>query len=71
MKWAEAMPTLNNSGKMTALFFFNHVVARFGVSQAIVTDHGSHFHNHMMAELTAKLGPSHDNSIPYYPQANG
>jgi len=30
-KWAKAMPTLNNNGKMTALFFFNHVVARFGV----------------------------------------
>jgi len=29
MKWAEAFPTLNNSGETTALFFFNHVVARF------------------------------------------
>jgi len=52
-------------------FFFNHVVARFGVPQAIVTDHGSHFHNHMMTELTAKLGLSHDSSTAYYPQANG
>eukprot|EP00253_Pinus_taeda_P028038 PITA_28038 len=25
-KWAEAMPTLNNNGKMTALFIFNHLV---------------------------------------------
>ena len=65
------MPTLNNSGETTALFFFNHVVSRFGVPQAIVTDHGSHFRNHMMVELTAKLGISHDISTPYYPQANG
>lgn len=70
-KWAEAMPTLNNSGKMAALFFFNHVVSRFGVPQAIVTDHGSHFRNHMMVELAAKLGLSHDSSTPYYLQANG
>ena len=69
-KWAEAMPTLNNNSEMTALFFFNHVVSRFGVPQAIVTDHGSHFHNHMIVELTAKLGLSHDSSTPYYPQAN-
>eukprot|EP00253_Pinus_taeda_P003582 PITA_03582 len=69
-KWAEAMPTLNNNGKMTALFFFNHVVSRFGVPQAIVTDHGSHFCNHMMAELVSKLGLSHDSSTPYYLQAN-
>eukprot|EP00253_Pinus_taeda_P011100 PITA_11100 len=53
-----------------ALFFFNHVVSRFGVPQVIVIDHGSHFHNHMMVELAAKLGLSHDNSTPYYPQAN-
>lgn len=70
-KWAEAMPTLDNTGETAALFFFNHVVARFGVPQAIVTDHGSYFRNHMMVELAAKLGLSHDSSTPYYPQANG
>eukprot|EP00253_Pinus_taeda_P028651 PITA_28651 len=65
------MPTLNNSGETIAVFFFKHVVSRFGVPQAIVTDHGSHFRNHMMVELTAKLGLSHDSSTPYYPHANG
>eukprot|EP00253_Pinus_taeda_P006471 PITA_06471 len=69
-KWAEVMPTLNNNGETVVLFFFNHVVSRFGVPQAIVTDHGSHFHNHMMVELAAKLGLSHNFSTPYYPQAN-
>ena len=69
-KWAEAMPTLNNSGETTTLFFFNHVVSRFSVPQAIVTDHGSHFRNHMMVELAAKLELSHDNSTPYYPKAD-
>ena len=69
-KWAEAMPTLNNSGEMAALFFFNHVVSRFGVPKAIVTDHGSYFRNHMMVELATKLGLSHDSSTPYYLQAN-
>ena len=42
-----------------------------GVPQAIVTDHGLHFRNHMMIKLIAKLGLSHDSSTPYYPQANG
>eukprot|EP00253_Pinus_taeda_P024379 PITA_24379 len=69
-KWAEAMPTLKNNGETTALFFFNHVVSRFDVPQAIVTDHGLHFRNHMMVELASKLGMSHDSSTPYYPQAN-
>ena len=70
-KWAEAMPTFNNKGQTTALLFFNHFIAWVGVPQAIVTNHGKHFCNHMMSELTTKLGLLHDNSTPYYPQSNG
>jgi hypothetical protein len=66
-KWAEAMPTFDNTRKTAVLFIFNHIVTRFGVPQAIVTDHGSHFHNFMMSELTEKLGLRHENSTPYYP----
>jgi hypothetical protein len=68
-KWAEAMPTFDNTGKTATLFLFNHIIARFGGPQAIVTDHSSHFRNFMMSELTEKLGLRHDNSTPYYPQA--
>jgi hypothetical protein len=51
-KWAEAMSTFDNTEKTVALFLFNHVIAHFGVPQAIVTDHGSHFRNFMMSKLT-------------------
>jgi hypothetical protein len=70
-KWAEAMPTFDNNGKIVALFIFNHIFTRFGVPWAIITYHGSHFHNFMMSELTNKLGLRHENSTPYYPQDNG
>lgn len=70
-KWAEVMPTFNNTGQTATFFFFNHVIAGFGVPLTIVTDHGKHFRNHMMSELTAKLGFSCDNSTLYYPQSNG
>ena len=50
---------------------FNHVISRFGVPQAIISDHGSHFHNQMMVELSTKLGFHHENWTPYYPRANG
>ena len=66
-KWVQALPTLKNSSETTTLLFFNHEVSRFGVPQAIVTYHGSNFCNHMMIELTNKLGMSHDSSTPYYP----
>eukprot|EP00253_Pinus_taeda_P017585 PITA_17585 len=69
-KWAEAMPTFEADGKTTAIFVFNHIIARFCVPQAIITDHGRHFQNVMMTELTYQLGLCHDSSTPYYPQAN-
>ena len=65
------MPTLDADDKRKIQFIFNHIISRFGVPQAIVTDHGSHFRHYMVAELTSKLGLHHDNSMPYYPQANG
>ena len=65
------MPTLAADGKKAAQFIFNHVITRFGVPQAIITNHGSHFRDYMMAEMTSKLGLHHDNSTPYYPQVNG
>eukprot|EP00253_Pinus_taeda_P030434 PITA_30434 len=70
-KWVEAMPTLSEDGHTAAQFLFNHVISRFKVPQAIVTDHGKHFCNHLMTELTTPLGLRHDSSTPYYPQANG
>eukprot|EP00253_Pinus_taeda_P002213 PITA_02213 len=70
-KWAEAMLTFLADIKTTVIFVFNHIIARFGVPQMIITDHGSHFQNIMMTELTDQLGLHHDSSTPYYPKANG
>jgi transposase InsO family protein len=70
-KWAEAMPTFDNTGKNATCFIFNHIITRFRVPQAIITDHRTHFQNFMMSELTDKLGLLHKNSTPYYPQSNG
>eukprot|EP00253_Pinus_taeda_P011364 PITA_11364 len=69
-KWAKAMPTFSADGKTAAIFIFNHIIARFDVPQAIITDHGSHFRNIMMTEVADQLGLHHDSSTPYYPQAN-
>ena len=63
--------TILQNRLIAALLLFNHIIARFRIPRAIVTDHGSHFQNKMMAELRVKLGFRHDKSSPYYPQANG
>ena len=46
-KWIEAMPTFNCKSDTAMQFFFNHVIARFGVPQQIVSDHGRDF-EHMV-----------------------
>lgn len=48
-KWAEAMPTYDNSGKIASLFLFIHIITRFVVPHAIAMDHGKHFHSYMMS----------------------
>jgi hypothetical protein len=55
-KWVKVMSTFSNDGEMIMLFIFNQIVARFGILKDIVTDHGSHFKNKMMIELTSILG---------------
>ena len=70
-KWAEAIPTFKANGETVALFLFNQVICQFGIPLSIVTDHGSHFQNHMMTKLTSMLGFRQDQYSSYYPQANG
>jgi hypothetical protein len=65
------MPTFNNDREMTVLFIFNQLVARFCILKEIVTEHGSHFQNKMMYELTLKIGFKQEHLSPYYPQENG
>jgi hypothetical protein len=70
-KWAEAMPTIKSDGKNSMFFVFSQIVSRFRISREIVNDHGSHFQNEMMKELSLKLGFKHGHSSPYYFQENG
>ena len=70
-KWAEAMPTFMVDGKTVATFVFNHLISCFGVPQAIITNHASHFRNIMMTKLYNQLDLCHDNLTLYYPHTNG
>jgi hypothetical protein len=70
-KWVEAMLTMKSDGKTVAFFIFNQIIGRFSVLSEIVTNHGSHFQNEMMVEITSKQGFRHGISSPYYPQADG
>ena len=51
MKWAEAMATIKVDGETPVHFVFNQIITWFGIPRELVTDHGSHFQNHMMEDL--------------------
>jgi hypothetical protein len=70
-KWVEAMSMFKDDGETATLFLFNQIIARFGVLREIFTNHGSHFQNQMMTELTSNLGLQQEHLSPYYPQENG
>ena len=63
-KWAETMPTFKANGETTAFFVFNQIIAWFGIPKLIATDHGSHFQNDMMTELTTMLRFRQEHSSP-------
>ena len=70
-KWKKAMPTFKDDGETATFFIFNQIIARFGIPKEIVTEHGSHFQNSMMTELTTMLGFRKEHSSSFYPQVNG
>ena len=65
-KWVEAMPTFKADGEIVAFYVFNQIIARFSIPKVIVTDHGSHFQNSMMTELTTMLGFKQEYSSSFY-----
>ena len=70
-KWVEAMATFKAEGETTTFFVFNQIIARFGIHKEIIIDHGSHFQNSMMFELTTMVGFRQEHSSSFYPQVNG
>ena len=70
-KWVEAMPILNCKVETATQFFFNHVIARFGVPLQLVSYHSPHFEDANWMELSSMLKFEHQYSSAYYPQING
>jgi transposase InsO family protein len=70
-KWFEAMSTFRNDEETTPLFVVNDIGATFGIPKEIFIDHGIHFQNKMMSDLTYKLELKKEHSSPYYPHSNG
>ncbi|MBE2321383.1 transposase family protein, partial [Solirubrobacter sp. CPCC 204708] len=70
-KWVEAIPSKTNDHKVVLKFLKEHILSRFGVPKAIISDGGSHFCNRPFEILMKKYGVTHKVSTAYHPQTNG
>ena len=70
-KWVEAIPSRNNDHKTVIKFLKEHILSRFGIPRAILSDGGTHFCNRPFESLMKKYGITHKVATPYHPQSNG
>ncbi|KAM2945661.1 hypothetical protein COP2_028550 [Malus domestica] len=70
-KWGEAKSYAKLTSKEVCDFVKEHIVTRFGLPEAIITDNGTIFTAKRFKEYTASLKIRLERSTPYYPQANG
>ena len=52
-------------------FLKEHILNRFGIPRAILSDGGTHFCNRPVESLMKKYGIRHKVATPYHPQSNG
>ena len=64
-KWVEAIATRTNDAKVVLEFVRAHIISRFGMPRAIISDGGSHFCNRSFDALYKKYGVNHRVSTPY------
>ena len=70
-RWVEAIACKVNDHKTVLKFLREHILSRFGLPKAIISDNGSHFCNRYFQALLKKYGMVHRLSTPYHPQTCG
>lgn len=70
-KWPEAKALKKNNVAEVAKFLYHNIMTRFGCPVQLFNDHGTHFLNKAVQELTTKHMIIHMKSYVYHPQCNG
>ena len=70
-RWPEAVATRAATASTVADFMHSHVIAQHGTPGELLTDHGTHFTSHVIAELCRRYDVRRLMSTPYTPQSNG
>jgi hypothetical protein len=70
-RWPEAIAMPNQEAATVARAWVDHVINRWGIPKAVITDQGSNFTSALLSAVYARLGISRRSTTPYHPQANG
>jgi transposase InsO family protein len=70
-KWVEALPCRAADSRHARKMFHEVIFPRFGTSQMVISDGGSHFIDKTFRPFLKELGAKHNIASPYHPQTNG
>uniref|UniRef100_A0A3P9LBQ0 Integrase catalytic domain-containing protein n=1 Tax=Oryzias latipes TaxID=8090 RepID=A0A3P9LBQ0_ORYLA len=70
-KYAQAVPTKDQSAATTARTVYNNWIQKFGCPERILTDRGAAFESSIFKELCRIYGCKKSRTTAYWPQGNG
>ena len=70
-RYALAIPTRNQTAKITADAFFNNFVLHYVLPERIHSDQGANFESKIIKELCSITGMTKSRTTPYHPMGNG
>lgn len=70
-RYAQAIPTRNQTAQTTAQALINHFIVHYGLPQRIHSDQGANFMSKLMTELCKMLKIDKSHTTPYHPMGNG
>ena len=69
--WAEAIPIASKKAETVQEAFMDHIVARYGLPQVLLSDNGGEFTSTAFENWLREYGVDHHLTSPYHPQSNG